>query len=301
MTMNHSGVDGIYFTGKAPVVVEMKEESLPDRKEGPEHKFQVIKTTIKKEMLDTGVVRVTRTEKAYDGYTGAYLTMNVQQKMKPKLTYHSTGAWDDDKDFDLAAGSSKVEADNVAVWHENMNKQDEDEYTRVMQQGTKGTQYSTRNVNNTAGKNDFGWDGVHRYPGGKPEQPVKQPKRSLFKKKTAPKKNDDPWTGFQDDWGDDADPNKPQNTDPSKPNYKDGGKRGLFNVKKAEPKRDKMMGETGYKLDNPVKSEGDREYLWDDGRGAGGFAAGEQWGAGAKQHEGKHAAGGSHFHGDMWK
>ena len=42
-------------------------------------------------------------------------------------------------------------------------------------------------------------------------------------------------------------------------------------------------------------------YPFDDGRGAGGFASGEQWGSGAKQHSGKHAAGGSHFHGDMWK
>jgi len=300
--MNPSGIDGIYFTGKPKVVVEAKEETLPDRKEGPEHKFRVIKTTIKKELLDSGEVRVTRTQKAYDGYTGAYLTMKVEQKMKPKLAYHSTEAWDDDKDFDMTAGSSTVEADNVQVWHNDINKADDDEYKRVMGQGLTGTHYQTRNINNTAGKGDFGWDGVHRYPGGKPMEAPPPQKRSLFKKKAVPKKEADKWSGFQDDWGDDDDPNKPQHTDPSKPNYKDGGKRGIFQVKKAGPKRDKMMGETGnYKLENPVKGEGDREYMWDDGRGMGGFGSGEQWGANAKQHEGKHAAGGSHFHGDMWK
>jgi len=65
------------------------------------------------------------------------------------------------------------------------------------------------------------------------------------------------------------------------------------------------MGEDpdAYKLKDPTKAKnGDREYLWDDGSGMGGFATGEQWGADAKQHEGKHAAGGSHFmHRDMWK
>lgn len=306
MTMNPSGVDGIYYTGKAPVVVDVLEEQLPDRKIGPEHKFRVVKTRMKKELLDTGVVRVTRTEKEYDGYTGAYLTETVQQKMKPKLSFHSTEAWDDDKDFDLTPGSSKVDADNVAVWHENFTEEEDKEYQRVMAEGVQGTEYQTRNINNNAGKNDFGWDGVHRYPGGKPETTKKPSKfRNIFAKKTAPKKDpNDQWAGFQDDWGDEDDPMKQRVVDPSKPAYKDGGKKGIFNVKKAGPKRDKNMGENpaDYKLRDPTKKEGEREYLWDDGRGAGGFASGEQWGAEAKQHQGKHYAGGPHFtHQDMWK
>lgn len=304
MTMNPSGVDGIAFVNKAPVVVETLEETLPDRREGPEHAFRIIKTTMRKELLDTGVVRVTRTEKAYDGYTNAYLTMNVEQKMKPKLYFHSTDDWDQDDDFKMQAGSSKVAGDDVKHWHKGMTAEEDKEYNRVMQQGLVNTTYTTRNVDNAAGKNDFGWDGVHRFPGGKPEKaPVKQ-KRSVFGKKKAPAKDpNDPWAKFQDDWGDDDDPNNPRgrNYDASKPEYSDAGKKGIFNVKKAGPKRDKMMGETRVGPEKYNPGEGDREYMWDDGRGAGGFASGEQWGSGAKQHSGKHAAGGSHFHGDMWK
>ena len=100
-------------------------------------------------------------------------------------------------------------------------------------------------------------------------------KQQRSPQKAPAKDTSDPWAKFQDDWGDDPnDPQRRRNPNGEKPAYKEKGKKGIFNVKSAGPKRDKMMGETGYKLDNPTKGEGDREYLWDDGRGAGGFGMG---------------------------
>ncbi len=297
MQMQPTGIDGLYYTGKEPQVVETVEEQLKDRKDGPEHKLRLIKTTIKKELLDTGVVRVTRIEMIYDGYSGAYLTMNKAEKMKPKLSFHSTEEYDWDKEFDMKTGTSAVEEDKVETWHAGMSKAEEDGYNRVMNQAIGDKQYKTRNVNNAAGKGDLGWDGVERYPGGRPVEPVKKEKKPLFgKKKPAKNAPKDKWSGFQDAWEDDPEDEKKGKgrAGGSKPGYKDGEKKGLFSTKKAQPKpsnKDKMMGEdveanrqaTNYK----AQQESDREYMHDDGRGAGGFASGEQWGANAKQHEGE--------------
>ncbi len=49
----------------------------------------------------------------------------------------------------------------VQNWHAEIDKSEEDEYKRVMQGAIK-VNYETRNVNNTAGKGDLGWDGVVR-------------------------------------------------------------------------------------------------------------------------------------------
>lgn len=309
MMMQPTGVDGIYM-GVEPKVVDTIEEQLPDRKVGPEHKFNVVKTTIKKELLDTGVVRVTRTEKIYDGYSNAYITMNKSEKMMPKLSFHSNEEFEKDPEFQMQTGTSKHEGDKVEAWRSEMHNAEDNEYNRVMTGALEGRNYSTHNVNNTAGKGDFGWDGVYRFPGGKPEEPEKQ-KKGLFGRKKAPAKDpNDKWSGFEDNWEEDeADPKNRgrKGVGNDKPGYKDGGRKGLFQVKKAQPKTrsDKNMGEdpNNYKMKNPVaKSNADREFMWDDGRGRGGFGTGEQWGADAKQHEGQHAAGGSHFtHRDMWK
>jgi hypothetical protein len=299
MQMQPTGIDGLYFTGKAAEVVDTVEEELPDRREGPEHKFRVVKTTIKKELLDTGVVRVTRTEKIYDGYSGAYLTMTKAEKMKPKLAFHSTEEYDWDEEFAMKTGTSKAEGDKVETWHSGIEKGEEDEYVRVMNQAVGEKQYATRNVNNAAGKGDLGWDGVERFPGGKPvAPPPPKEKKGLFgtKKKgakTAPK-TVDKWKGFEDAWEDDPEEEKQRNArgkGGSKPGYKDG-KKGIFSTKKAEPKpsgKDKMMGEDpdANKDATTYNKNGEREYLRDDGRGMGGFGAGEQWGAEAKQHEGE--------------
>jgi hypothetical protein len=43
-----TGIDGVYYTGKAAEVVDSIEEKLPDRRDGPESKFRIIKTTILK-------------------------------------------------------------------------------------------------------------------------------------------------------------------------------------------------------------------------------------------------------------
>ena len=71
-----------------------------------------------------------------------------------------------------------------------------------------------------------------------------------------------------------------------KPGYKDGERKGIFSTKKAHPNpsKDKNMGEdpASFKLEDPTLKNGEREYLRDDGSGAGGFQAGEQWGAAAK-------------------
>ena len=170
---------------------------------------------------------------------------------------------------------------------------------RVMEQALGGKQYTTRNVNNAAGKGDLGWDGVERFPGGKPVEPEPpKEKKGLFGKKkgakTAPKTRDK-WAGFEDAWEEDPEEEKKRNARKggSKPGYKDG-KKSIFSTKKAEPKptanKDKMMGEDpeANKAATTYNSkDGDREYMWDDGRGMGGFGSGEQWGAGAKQHEGE--------------
>jgi hypothetical protein len=310
MQMQPTGVDGVYYTGKAAEVIDTVEETLPDRREGPEHAFRVIKTTIKKELLDTGVVRVTRVEMVYDGYSGKYLTMNKEQKMKPKLYFHSTQEWDDDEEFQMQQGTSKVADDDVGEWNTQFRSKEEEEYQRVMAQGIADRTYETKVVNNAAGKGDFGWDGVHRYPGGKPENPKqKKPKQKkpLFgKKKKAPKEEEeeDAWKGFDDKWEDDSEDEEKKNKGKKKGGKIFGKKKSSQQQAKKKSNDDDLMGEDveAYKLKNPNKANGEREYMQDDGSGMGGFGSGEQWGANAKQHTGKHAAGGSHFtHGDMWK
>jgi hypothetical protein len=137
----------------------------------------------------------------YDGYSGKYLTMNKAQKMKPKLSFHSTEEYDWDKEFEMTTGTSTQEEDKVENWRADMSKSEEDEYNRVVKGAIK-VNYETRNVNNTAGKGEIGWDGVVRYPGGKPVEPVKKEKKPLFGKKKAPPKDapKDKWavrrTGF---------------------------------------------------------------------------------------------------------
>lgn len=283
MQYQPSGIDGVYYSDKAPEVLDVIEEKLPDRKEGPEHSFRVVKTVIMKELLDTGVVRVTRTEQVYDGYSGAYLTMNKFVKMKPKLYFHQN-VMDDDEEFEMKAGTSKVASDDVKDWNKEFRKDEEEEYNRVMLGAVGDKQYKTKNVNNAAGKGDFGWDGVHRFPGGKPEEPQPKGKKKLFgKKKQPPKDPNDKWSGMDDNWDiPEEGEGKNGKGRKGKGKYSDGGRKGLFNVKKSDKtKDDKNMGEDvdSYKLKDPTKqSEGDREYMWDDGSGAGGFSTGEQWG-----------------------
>ncbi len=246
----------------------------------------------------------------YDGYTGKYLTMTKAQKMKPKLSFHSTEEYDWDKEFEMTTGTSTQAEDKVDSWRADMTKAEEDEYNRVVKSAVK-VNYETRNVNNAAGKGDFGWDGVVRYPGGKPVEPEKKEKKPLFGKKKAAAKDapKDKWSGFEDAWEEDPEEvaKREARKGGKKPGYSDGKKKGLFSTKKAEPKpssKDKNMGEDpeSFKLADPTKGVGQREYERDDGSGAGGFQSGEQWGANAKQHTGKHAAGGSHFvHQDIWK
>ena len=312
MQMQPTGVDGVYYTGKAAEVIDVVEEDLKPRRVGPEHDFVVIKTHIRKELLDTGVVRVIREEKIYDGYSGAYKTMNKSEKMKPKLSFHETEEYDNDEEFEMRTGVSTQEDDKVDDWRADFKSEHEKEQMRVMKQGLGDKLYQSRVVNNPAGKGDLGWDGVYRYPGEKPKPEKKKAaprKKGLFgKKKNAPKEEEEPdqWKGMDDNWDLPEDNDDAECKGRRKPGYKDGKKKGIFNVKKAQSsKKDDMMGEdpNSYKLADPTKkSAGSGEHMQDDGSGMGGFGSGEQWGAGAKQHEGKHAPGGSHFtHQDQWK
>lgn len=306
-SLQPTGIDGLYYTGRDAKVVDVLEEELPERRFGSEHKPRIMQTTIRKELLDSGVVRVVRTDKIYDGYSRAYLTMHKAEKMKPKLFFSSTAEYDWDEDFKMELGTTRVEEDKVE--HYKADAKEDEEYERVMKGALGGREYTTRNVNNAAGKGDLGWNGEHMYPGGKPEQAEKE-KRNIFGKKKPVKKDpNDKWSGFDDAWEDTPEEQAARERGGrSKPGYKKGERRGIFNTKKAEPKpqaKDKMMGENpaDYKMHDPTKfTGGSGEHLRDDGSGAGGFQSGEQWGSTAKQHTGKHAAGGSHFmHQDMWK
>ena len=238
--------------------------------------------------------------------------MNKSEKMKPKLSFHETEEYDNDEEFEMRTGVSTQEDDKVDDWRADFKSEHEKEQMRVMKQGLGDKLYQSRVVNNPAGKGDLGWDGVYRYPGEKPKPEKKKAaprKKGLFgKKKNAPKEEEEPdqWKGMDDNWDLPEDNDDAESKGRRKPGYKDGKKKGIFNVKKAQSsKKDDMMGEdpNSYKLADPTKkSAGSGEHMQDDGSGMGGFGSGEQWGAGAKQHEGKHAPGGSHFtHQDQWK
>ncbi len=66
------------------------------------------------------MVRVTRTEMVYDGYSGKYLTMTKAQKKKPKLSFHSTEEYDWDEEFEMTTGKSKQQDDKVCNVYEEI-------------------------------------------------------------------------------------------------------------------------------------------------------------------------------------
>lgn len=189
-----TGICGISLRrGPLPVVVDKSEHEMADRREGREHDGRIIRTTVTRELFNTGTMRETKVQRTFDAYSNTLMSTDKSETMiicpphvKSISDYDKTNHHNDHHDDD--------DVDDVEIWSSKKGSKtraeedDEDaRYQRVMMNALEGKHYTTHNVNNPAGRAIIQGGGQYLYPG---------------KKNKNTKSAHNPWKGFEESWED---------------------------------------------------------------------------------------------------